>query len=237
MDTVLYWVGFLIINIDISLTALIFLGLILVFCKKPSGKWIVLPSFLLLTCIQLTTLSHWPGIFLESSAPVRPKNINDAEGFILLGGSFRSTSTKEQVHFNLAGSRLLEFMALVLEHPDKKVVFTGTPLEAEITKKYFQKFKISDSRLIIDNKARNTEDNAKNVAALLKGDKRKKWILVTSAFHMKRSTLLFKKYGVHTESYPVDYHTKPSFHLTKGGAMYWAAAIKEYMGLFHLGAK
>lgn len=237
MDTILYYVGFLLINIDRTLTMLIFLGLILIFLKKTSGKWLVLLSFLLLTLVQLTTFSHWPGTCLENSAPNKAENITDAEGFILLGGSFGPTSTKKQVHFNLAGSRLLEFMALIVKHPDKKVVFTGSPLEAEITKAYFKKFNISESRLIIDNKARNTEDNAKNVASLLKESKKKKWILVTSAFHMKRAFFLFKKYGIQVQSYPVDYHTTSSFRLTKGGAIYWGSAMKEYMGLYHLGAK
>ncbi|HCU07047.1 MAG TPA: hypothetical protein DIC42_05670 [Holosporales bacterium] len=234
MDTVLYCLGFLLINIDITLTASTLCGLVLVFFNKSFGKWIMLCSFLFLSLIQLTTISHWPGIFLENSVPEKSQNIQDAEGFILLGGTFSPTSTKEKIHFNLAGSRLLEFMALILEYSDKKVIFTGTPLEAEVTKQYFKKFNINESRLIIDNKARNTEDNAKNVALLLKEQQEKKWILVTSAFHMKRSILLFKKYGVHIEPYPVDYHTTPLFCLTKGGAVYWAAAIKEYMGLFHI---
>lgn len=118
--------------------------------------------------------------------------------------------------------------------PWHKIVFTGTPLEAEITHQYFKDFQINENRIIIENQSKNTRDNAKNTSKILKGMSDKKWVLVTSAFHMKRSMHLFKNEGLNVLPYPVDYHTADtlSLHLIKGGAVYWTPIISEYCSSF-----
>jgi len=43
--------------------------------------------------------------------------------------------------------------------------------------------------------SRNTEENAKFVAELLKGRERPKVLLVTSAWHMRRALLMYRRYA------------------------------------------
>lgn len=233
LDNFLYKMGFYVINIDFVICLMGILGII--FSEKSWGRRIFIISFILFALMQITNLYEWPAKNLENAYAKEAFLEEDIEGFILLGGSYDlKKSTPDRVIFNLAASRLIDFLKLVIKYPNKKVVFTGTPLEAEITQQYFKDFHIDENRLIIENQSRNTRDNAINTAKLLKGMPGKKWVIVTSAFHMKRSMSLFKKAGLNVLAYPVDYHTSetPSLSLTKGATIYWTSIIAEYWSSF-----
>ena len=238
VDAILFKIGFFLINLDITFCILGLIGFI--FIKKTWGKALSASSFLLFSLMQTTNSYEFLAKNLENYYPIPEIQQEEIEGFILLGDTYNlKQSTPQKAIFNLAGSRLFEFIKLAQKYPDKKVVFTGTKLEADITKQYFKDFDIQEERMLIDNKARNTEDNAQNVAKLLGGDKYKKWVLVTSAFHMKRSAALFKDVGVNITPYPVDFHVSesPSLSLSKAGNIFYFAIIKEYMGLLALWRK
>jgi uncharacterized SAM-binding protein YcdF (DUF218 family) len=237
----MYYLGWLIINIDIVLALIIFLGICLSFNNKSIGKWITFLAFTIFFFIGHTNIVHIPGYLLESSIE-KPVVENDSsfEGIIILGGNFSlQHSTKERPIFNLAASRLFEGILLAKKYPDKKIIFTGTKLEADLTKKYFEEFGIERDRMFIDDTAKNTSDNAKNVRKLLGEDIKKTWVLVTSAFHMKRSALLFKEQGIHIIPYPIDYHAEKNyrFSLSKNGFLHWYAISKEFLGLLELNKK
>lgn len=238
MEHFLYGIGFFIIHIDILFLLICCVGLY--FFKKKWGKIFFGIGFMLMTIINLTNVYMIPGRYLEETHQREAFNADEIEGFILLGGTYSlKDSTTDHVIFNLAGSRLLDFLKLLQQYPHKKIIFTGTPLEANITKQYLLDFGINPSLLCIENASKNTEDNALNTAKLLGDYKNKKWVLVTSAFHMKRSVLLFKAAGVNIIPYPVDYHVPTSYSLglSKGGNLYFAAILKEYLGLFNLWRK
>ena len=63
--------------------------------------------------------------------------------------------------------------------------------------------------ILIENRSRNTLENAKGVAALLPG---KTVILVTSAYHMKRALAMFRKTGLSPIPAPTGYkmRSRPS---------------------------
>lgn len=53
----------------------------------------------------------------------------------------------------------------------------------------------------------NTDDEARETGKLLSGILRPRVILVTSAFHMPRASMLFRKAGMRVQEYPVDFRT------------------------------
>ena len=59
---------------------------------------------------------------------------------------------------------------------------------------------VPESAIKLETSARNTEENAKFVAKMLGNNK--KILLVTSAWHMRRSILMFKKYAPGVEVIP-----------------------------------
>ena len=69
---------------------------------------------------------------------------------------------------------------------------------------------VSADRLVLENKSRNTYENAVFTKELVTPKPGETWLLVTSAFHMPRSKALFDKAGFPTVPWPVDYRTTGS---------------------------
>jgi uncharacterized SAM-binding protein YcdF (DUF218 family) len=70
---------------------------------------------------------------------------------------------------------------------------------------------VARTRIVITRRVSNTADEARAVSEVLTADRRPhatvSVILVTSAFHMRRSELLFTRAGLSVRPYPVDFRT------------------------------
>lgn len=93
------------------------------------------------------------------------------------------------------------------------------------------------SDIITDDKSLNTEENALNTAKILRQKGFVKPILVTSAFHMRRSVLFFKKNNIKVIPYPCDYRVNINKYITlddfipNSDAMNnLSITVKEYVG-------
>lgn len=166
--------------------------------------------------------------------------VDDFDGFILLGGCFSLADTKmddKRPVYNAAGSRLFDFILLAKEWSAKRIVLTGTAVEVEQMKQELIRFGVDEDRIIGESKSRNTEDNATKTFELVQPQG--KWVLVTSAFHMKRSALLFEKAGWSVTPWPVGFLTgktaKVSWWPYPGNGWAWYASVKELLALWRLG--
>ena len=74
-----------------------------------------------------------------------------------------------------------------------------------------------EDRILVEGESQNTVQNAAYTARILKEHGLERPILVTSAFHMKRSVLNYEKLGIEVVPYPTDYMTNrhPIFHCVK----------------------
>lgn len=123
-------------------------------------------------------------------------------------------------------------------------VFKDSGNESEISKRQLIDLGIPENYIIIENNSRNSAENAHFTSQILKGKYRKP-ILVTSAFHMKRSIMNFSKEGVKTIiPYPADYLTNTqinigldSFIPTYGSFNTFGIALHEYLGIFQIQIK
>lgn len=118
-------------------------------------------------------------------------------------------------------------------------VYKDSGNEAEIAKRQLRQLGIPENKIIIEDKSRNTTENAKYTSAIIQTRHFKQPILVTSAFHMERSIRNFNIFGIKVIPYPTDYNTNPkiindstafipsSFELSR-------IALKEYLGLLAL---
>ncbi len=121
---------------------------------------------------------------------------------------------------NGSNERLIKGAALAQAYPNAKIVFTGgsgliikTDLaEAEIAELLLLELGISRDRIILEDKSRNTYQNATLSKKLLNNNINGNWILVTSAYHMPRSVGVFRNIGWNTIPFPVDYKSLPSGH-------------------------
>jgi uncharacterized SAM-binding protein YcdF (DUF218 family) len=185
---------------------------------------------------------------LEDRFPIVLNDNNDGErinGMIVLGGGI--DTARGQVVFNDAASRMMAAVGLARKHPEAKLVFTGgnaslfdrnTKTEAEAAGVMFRVFNIPIERVVLEDRARNTRENALFTHNLVTPKPGERWLLITSASHMPRAIGCFRAVGLDLEAYPVDFRTE-------GNATdYWRPfgrfadalrmadlAIKEWVGL------
>jgi uncharacterized SAM-binding protein YcdF (DUF218 family) len=143
--------------------------------------------------------------------------LHDLSGVIVLGGAMDTLISHQRVkpEFNDAGDRMIEALSLARRFPDLPIVFSGgnteilfdEDSEAEVARRFFAEFGITEPRLKLEGRSRNTAENAKFTADLLHPQKGQRWLLLTSAFHMMRAQALFQAQGFDVIPWPVDYRT------------------------------
>jgi uncharacterized SAM-binding protein YcdF (DUF218 family) len=88
----------------------------------------------------------------------------------------------------------------------------------------------------LEDRSRNTFENAVLSAAMVGVDVKKPWLLVTSAWHMPRAMATFEKAGWNVTPYPVDFRTGHSTPWTdyslSDGAAKWQLVLHELLGLW-----
>jgi uncharacterized SAM-binding protein YcdF (DUF218 family) len=81
----------------------------------------------------------------------------------------------------------------------------GAGNESQLSKRALIAMQVPEDKIIMDDKSRTTQENAKNSAVILEKMGFKHPILVTSSTHMSRSVELFKKEGIEVLALPTQY--------------------------------
>jgi uncharacterized SAM-binding protein YcdF (DUF218 family) len=172
-------------------------------------------------------------------------------GFIILGGAEdRLVGTaRNVVALNEAAERLVEAAILARRFPEGKIAFSGgdagvlyaTGNEAEGAESLLAALGVSRDRLILEAKSRDTYENAVFLKQELTRDGEigpgKRWVLITSAYHMPRAIGAFRAAGFDVEAWPVDYRTRGRADLTRPfdkvseGLRRVDVAVREWAGL------
>lgn len=169
-------------------------------------------------------------------------------GIIVLGGPVDETIGRARgtVHLQDGAERLTEAVALSRTYAGIPLIYTGGSAnvlipegsEASEAKKLWLALGVPADRIRIEERSRNTDENAQNLRDVLPPKSGSRYILVTSAFHMPRSVGLFRKAGFDVLPYPVDYRTTGRatdfvpLATASGGLGQLDFAIHEWAGLF-----
>lgn len=191
-------------------------------------------------------IGEWMLVKLENRFPVVRSLPERIDGIIVLGGVVDQFVTRDRGQVALSGGveRITEAAAIARNHPEAKFVFSGGSgnllrpdlPEAGAVGPFLDLLGIDPQRIIIEDKSRNTSENAYFTRALLDPKPGETWILVTSAMHMPRAVGCFRQAGWTVIPYPVDYgftENEPfqwSFNLGKGLAAL-NGGIHEWLGL------
>jgi uncharacterized SAM-binding protein YcdF (DUF218 family) len=169
-------------------------------------------------------------------------------GIIVLGGGFEGSVNLARggYELNASGDRFVEAAVLARRYPQARVVVTGGTgtlvLEGEgdgdTAPRLLTALGVAPERLVLENRSRDTYENAVFTRELVQPKSGEIWLLVTSAFHMPRSMALFRKAGFDVVPWPTDYKT--AGNETPGLAQdnvhdslqNTAIAIREWIGLF-----
>jgi uncharacterized SAM-binding protein YcdF (DUF218 family) len=140
------------------------------------------------------------------------------EAGIVLGGMSVNDETLGRPQFFRGVDRLIQAIDLYKRGVIKKIVFTsgsGRVLHPEMKealylKDYILKMGVNENDLLIESESNNTHENAAFTKVLLQKEKLNgKFLLITSAFHMKRSLGCFNKEGIIVQPYSTDRYSGP----------------------------
>lgn len=171
---------------------------------------------------------------------------NYRAAIILTGFTGSRKSTPGRVFFNKGADRLLHTVQLYKEGRIRTIIVSGGSgsltkrkiSEAAQVKKALLYCGIPDSAIVIESRSHNTVENARLSRKLIDSlGLRGNFLLVTSAFHMRRAEGCFKKAGVRFDPYPVDVYSNDKdfspddFLLPSETALYkWSILIHEITG-------
>jgi uncharacterized SAM-binding protein YcdF (DUF218 family) len=210
----------------------------------------------LLTAVGLYLLSIKPTAVLlinplenRYSVPNKIER-NSCKAVVILGGGIKIAAPFLDLKNDLmedAFKRVTAAVKLYQENPNRIFIVSGFSVkdnfpEAEVMKDYLTYMGIPEKLIYPEGKSRDTFENAKFVYNLLKNSGVRKVCLITSAYHMPRSVLLFTKVGFKRENIvpvPVDYKgeklTLNVYNFLP--TAYWlnisAKALHEYFGLIY----
>lgn len=224
--------------------------LLLGFGYRRFGQRFLVGGAVLYAVFGFSPLANWLLIPLEARAGNhKQEEAAGAAGIIVLGGAIAEGSSLvgREPQTNEAGERMIEAVRLAQRYPSIPLVFTGgkaelivsgDQTEAELARKFFAEFTITPPRLKLEDRSRNTLENALFTRELMKPTPDQIWMLVTSAYHMPRARAHFEAQGFRVLPWPVDFKTNgPSdrwrlFPQASKGLRLMDFAAKEWVGLY-----
>lgn len=132
---------------------------------------------------------------------------------ILLGG-FASEDFHGHGYFNSTADRFIQALKLKMNGTVSHILISGGSAdllptdfrESNWVTKQLHEFQIPDSAILTENRARNSLENAAYSKQILDSLRLPPpYVLVTSAFHMRRALLTFRKMNVEVIPYPSNY--------------------------------
>lgn len=168
------------------------------------------------------------------------------DGIILLGGAQIPRMTKEYGTPALNGSAntVTTFLWLARRYPNAKLVFTGgsgDPMEqslteAETLRLFLLQQGFDAGRVLYEDRARNTYENAFLSKPLADPQPGEIWLLVTQALHVPRSVGAFRKIGWEVTPYSEVYRYGRHIHLgppanVREALAVFSTGVREWVGL------
>jgi uncharacterized SAM-binding protein YcdF (DUF218 family) len=187
------------------------------------GRKLLIGSFVLLAICGFSPLGNLVLYPLEQRFPPWDASRGAPDGIVVLGGPIDADLSAAHGVAVVSGAadRVIAAAALARRYPNARILYTGGSAnlisndakEADYASSLFESLGISKERLVIERRARNTQENAEFSKALAAPKSGERWLLVTSAYHMPRSVGLFRKAGFAVEPYPVDWRTRGAVDL------------------------
>jgi len=225
---------------------ILIVGLILLWFtqKQKLGKVIVSFGTLLLLVLGSPWFSDLLLGGVESSyAPVRSASNTSAKWIVILGGG-HTADPRLPANAQLSDatrSRLIEGIRLWRTLPAAKLVFSGgsafdTASDAQLMAETARYLGVDPNVVMLEDRSRDTDDEARLLRPVLKNDR---FLLVTSASHMRRAMKLFESQNMHPIPAASDFHVKsskdqnwlPGIYPTAGNLDKSERALYELLGV------
>jgi uncharacterized SAM-binding protein YcdF (DUF218 family) len=175
---------------------------------------------------------------MEHDAPSTYRGDVTYDAVILLGGLTDEDVTRQsgQPAYNDNVERLLMTHRLLRDGKARFVVPSGGMNEANLMAEQLRDWGVAHERIVVEDRARNTRENAVYSAEIVRQRGWSKILIVTSAFHMRRSAGCFNAVGLDFDTLAVDYRaTREARTWFQPRAQFFAvsaAMIRELAGRF-----
>ena len=192
---------------------LLMIAIVLIFKRR--SRRALIPMGLALVILAISS-SGWFSTMLVRSLEQQylPKELEPAQAIVLLGGATGSQlAPRPWVDITDEGDRVLHAAKLYREGKAPLIIPTGGRIawrgpgdsEASDMSQLLQTMGVPESAIVLEPNALNTYENAVNVQTILNERKIENFLLVTSAAHMPRSMMIFRKLGMNPIAAPTDY--------------------------------
>ena len=146
------------------------------------------------------------------------ENLKVYDAGIVLGGMASFDKSYDRAQFYRGVDRLIQGVELYRRGIIKKIIFTGgsgslsypEAKEGNFINRYLLYFGIPQKDFLIESESKNTHENALYTKSLMEKEKIKgNYLLITSAFHMRRSLGCFSTVGLAADPFSTDRYAGP----------------------------
>jgi uncharacterized SAM-binding protein YcdF (DUF218 family) len=173
----------------------------------------------------LITLSFFPvgnlGLKYLEKNYILQKKIFNVDNIVVLAGSenLMSTTITKKLNLNSSSERLISSVKLALDYPNSKIYYMGGDgyliknkiNEVDVAKTFYTNIGFNLNRVKFIYNTRNTIENLRAFKKI--SNQEQSTILITSAFHMKRSMLIADKLNLIVTPYAVDFRSINNFKI------------------------
>ena len=231
-------------NIFIIINFLIIILYVLSFRRL--SKTIFVINFLFLIIISILPIGNYLIYQIEKEYHSNTEIPENIDGILILGGATNVLMFREygQISLNESAERLVESVDIIRKHQNAKVIFSGGSGvlnrpdlgHSDVAKFFYKKMGLDINRLIFENSSRNTYENILFSKKIIIPKKNEKWLLITSASHMKRAQLVAEKNNWNLIPYAVDFKNLKNFKFTfnlnlLSNINYFQQGSHEWLGL------
>lgn len=196
------------------------IGLLLMVTRfRRGGRRLLIASFVLIVVIGLLPIGNLLIYVLEQRFPPWHAIGRAPDGIVVLGGAISPRLSRVYGITQLNGSaeRVTVIPSMARAYPNARIVYSGGDAslladegrEASVLHPFLESLGIPRDRVALEDRARNTYENAVFTKRLMQPKPGELWLLVTSAAHMPRAIGCFRRAGFPVEAYPVDWGTVP----------------------------
>lgn len=212
--------------------------------RRKSAIVVAIGSLVLLSAMSTNAFASLVIAPFENAYPAYSGGAGEAKAIVVLGGGYSDNSpeysgapalSQSGMKRAVFGYELYVKLKLPLLFSEGKGYDMTTPATgAQAAERLWLALGVPSDRLLLESASVDTRTNAAGTAARFKG---KPVILVTSAFHMPRSMLSFRRAGMQPIPAPTDYLAKrtpltwPDFLPSPGALETSTLALHEAVGL------
>lgn len=172
-------------------------------------------SLVLLTACSALPVSNAMALRLEHSLKSTYRENVTYDAVVLLGGVLdeEATTVSGQPSYNDNVERVVMVHKLLHDGKARVVIVSTAPSnpnapelgEARVVARQLEAWGIEPSRIVLEERARNTRENAVYTQQIVNARGYKRVLIVTSAFHMVRAAECFSAVDMPVDTFAVDY--------------------------------